>query len=76
MYTLILLLCIITIIILYRTYVYYKKQTREMFKALCNFKEPYYDEDDIKLARPIIDYIDENGFKQKIIYDKGLSLVL
>ena len=45
-----------------------------MFKALCSFKTPYCDEDDSKLAKPIIDYIDENGFKQKIIYNKGLVL--
>jgi len=74
MYIIIILIFIIVIIILYKAYDYYKKQTREMFKALCSFRSSYCDKDDVKFAKPMINYIDENGFKKKIIYDKSKLL--
>ena len=45
-----------------------------MFKLLLHFVKPYYEQDDIKYSRPIIEYIDEQGFTQKIIYDKSKFL--
>ena len=67
----ILFICIVIIFILYRSYDYYKTQNKEMFKALCHFKDPYYQQDDYKYNNPIIEYIDKNGFNKKIIYDKS-----
>jgi hypothetical protein len=68
------IICFILIFILYRAYEYYKKQNKEMFKLLLQFVKPYYEQDDIKYSRPIIEYIDEKGFTQKIIYDKSKFL--
>ena len=65
------IICFILIFILYRAYEYYKKQNKEMFKLLLQFVKPYYETDDDKYSKPIIDYIDENGFTKKIIYDKS-----
>jgi hypothetical protein len=65
------IILITIIIVLYNTYEYYKKQNKEMFKLLCYFKEPYYEQDDFNHSQPIFDYIDKNGFNKKIIYDKS-----
>ena len=66
-----LFICIVVIFILYNAYDYYKTQNKEMFKVLINFVKPYYEEDDFKYSKPIINYIDKNGFNKKFIYDRS-----